>query len=243
MAWLSALWREVEVSAPEGPDGLAVRFTLKQPFSPFLDYTTIGLLPAHLWEQVPVADMMSSQYNTRPIGTGPLQLDRITATQVDLEVNPALSRRVALPGGDHRPLLPRSSEPDARVRARGDRCDQLGLARGYAGGDGPRGPAAVLRAHFRVHADLPQPANPNVPFFKETGGAPGADVRAGPAEADRHGDARPGPHRAFADHARQLGLRCRCQAVRLRSRAGEAVARCRPAGWTATATACATGKA
>ena len=31
MAWLSALWREVEVTAPDGPDGLAVRFQLKQP--------------------------------------------------------------------------------------------------------------------------------------------------------------------------------------------------------------------
>ena len=76
MAWLSDLWREVEVSAPEGPDGLAIRFILKQPFSPFADYTTIGLLPAHLWEEVPVDDMMASQYNTRPIGTGSAVADR-----------------------------------------------------------------------------------------------------------------------------------------------------------------------
>lgn len=88
VTWLSTLWQAVEASAPEGPDGLAVRFTLKQPFAPFLDYTTIGLLPVHLWEEVPVAEMMLSQLNTRPVGTGPFQLTRITATRVELTVNP-----------------------------------------------------------------------------------------------------------------------------------------------------------
>ena len=60
VSWLSTLWRAIEVSAPGGPDGLAVRFTLKQPLASFLDYTTVGLLPSHLWEKVPVAEMMSS---------------------------------------------------------------------------------------------------------------------------------------------------------------------------------------
>ncbi len=49
-----------------GRPGLTVRFTLDEPFAPFIDYTTIGLLPSHLWGAVPIADMMSSQYNSRP---------------------------------------------------------------------------------------------------------------------------------------------------------------------------------
>lgn len=113
MAWLSALWREVEVTAPEGPDGLAVRFQLKQPFAPFIDYTTIGLLPVHLWEDVPVSDMMSSQYNTRPVGTGPFLLDSISATEASFKVNPTYHGQQPFLDGltvrfypDHQSLMP-----------------------------------------------------------------------------------------------------------------------------------------
>ncbi len=75
-----------------------MRFKLKQPLAPFLDYTTIGLLPAHLWEQVPVAEMMSSQLNTRPIGTGPFQLAQISATRADLSPSiRAITAHRALP--------------------------------------------------------------------------------------------------------------------------------------------------
>jgi peptide/nickel transport system substrate-binding protein len=88
LADLSVFWRTVQVSAPDGPEGLTVRFTLKQPLASFPDYTTIGLLPAHLWERVPIAEMANSQLNTRPVGTGPFQLAQIVATRVDLVPNP-----------------------------------------------------------------------------------------------------------------------------------------------------------
>jgi peptide/nickel transport system substrate-binding protein len=110
---LGVLWRAVEASAPDGPDGLTVRFKLKQPFAPFLDYTTIGLLPAHLWERVPVAQMMSSQLNTRPVGTGPFQLSQIMATRIELTPNPRYHGPVPFLTGltvrfypDHQSLVP-----------------------------------------------------------------------------------------------------------------------------------------
>jgi peptide/nickel transport system substrate-binding protein len=113
MAWLSALWREVEVTAPEGQDGLTIRFQLKQPFAPFIDYTTIGLLPAHLWQEVPAADLMSSQYNTRPVGTGPFLLENITATEARLKTNPTYHGPAPFLDGitirfypDHQSLMP-----------------------------------------------------------------------------------------------------------------------------------------
>jgi peptide/nickel transport system substrate-binding protein len=90
--WLRTLWKAVKVEAPDGPDGLAVRFTLEQPLPSFLDYTTIGLLPAHLWERVPVAEMDASQLNTRPVGTGMWQLAQLTATRADLAANPRYFR-------------------------------------------------------------------------------------------------------------------------------------------------------
>ncbi len=82
--WLGTLWRAAKASAPEGQDGLAIRFELEQPLAPFLDYTTIGLLPAHLWERVPIPQIIESQLNTQPVGTGPFQLSEISAQQVDL---------------------------------------------------------------------------------------------------------------------------------------------------------------
>ncbi|MCX6028447.1 MAG: ABC transporter substrate-binding protein [Chloroflexi bacterium] len=88
LADLGVLWRAVQTTAPDGPDGLVVRFTLKQPLASFPDYTTIGLLPAHLWERVPTAAMLDSQLNTRPVGTGPFQLVQISATRAELAANP-----------------------------------------------------------------------------------------------------------------------------------------------------------
>ena len=41
--WLRVFWRAVKVEAPDGPEGLAVRFTLDSRLPSFLDYTTIGL--------------------------------------------------------------------------------------------------------------------------------------------------------------------------------------------------------
>jgi peptide/nickel transport system substrate-binding protein len=111
--WLSKLWRTVEVTAPDGPDGLSVQFKLEQPLASFLDYTTIGLLPAHLWQKVPVAEMMNSQYNTRPVGTGPFALKEITATRADFVPNPRYPGPEPYLSGlsfrfypDHQSLLP-----------------------------------------------------------------------------------------------------------------------------------------
>ena len=83
--WLSALWKSVKIAKI---DDYTVSFTLSQPFAPFLDYTTIGLLPSHLWARYPVAELTSAQLNTRPVGTGPWQLTQIDADHVRLEPNP-----------------------------------------------------------------------------------------------------------------------------------------------------------
>ena len=90
-----------------------MRFVLKQPLASFLDYTTIGLLPAHLWEKVPVAEMMSSQLNTRPVGTGPFQLAQITATRAELGVNPRYHGPTPYLARPDHALLPRPPEPAA----------------------------------------------------------------------------------------------------------------------------------
>ena len=167
VSWLKVLWQSVEVAAPEGSDGLAVQFRLEQPLAPFLDYTTIGLLPAHLWQAVPVAQMRESQFNTRPVGTGPFQLGQISATRIELAVNPRYHGAVPYLTGlafrfypDHQSLLPAfdrgeidgvSSIWPAEIDAAAKR-ENLQLF------------TAPLSGYTLIYLNL---QNPNVPFFEE----------------------------------------------------------------------------
>ncbi len=82
---IANLWRTVTV---EKIDDHTVTFTLVEPFAPFLDYTTLGLLPAHLWAKVPAALLEKSQLNAQPIGTGPFRVAEVSAERVRLEPNP-----------------------------------------------------------------------------------------------------------------------------------------------------------
>jgi len=70
------LWRTVTV---EKLDRYKVRFTLPAPYpyAPFLDYTTVGILPAHVLEGVPVASLPKVGFNLNPVGSGPFQVDEI----------------------------------------------------------------------------------------------------------------------------------------------------------------------
>ncbi|PIP73293.1 MAG: hypothetical protein COW88_02415 [Candidatus Lloydbacteria bacterium CG22_combo_CG10-13_8_21_14_all_47_15] len=64
----------------EAVDRQTVRFTLKQPYAIFLENTTLGILPRHLWEQIPPEQFGFSELNIRAIGSGPY---RITAIKRD----------------------------------------------------------------------------------------------------------------------------------------------------------------
>src|SRR5690606_25198222 len=62
---LTVLWRAVNV---EKLDDFTVRFTLSEPYTPFLDYTAIGLLPRHIYSSLPLSELATSALNTNPIG-------------------------------------------------------------------------------------------------------------------------------------------------------------------------------
>lgn len=72
---LAELWRTVQV---EQVAPYVVRFTLAEPFAPFLSYTTIGLLPAHLLKDVPARQLPDHPFNMHPIGTGPFKVHEVT---------------------------------------------------------------------------------------------------------------------------------------------------------------------
>ena len=56
-------------------DERTVKFTLKQPYSSFLDNTTLGIIPMHLWDGTPVE---LNDVNTNPIGSGPYMIKGVS---------------------------------------------------------------------------------------------------------------------------------------------------------------------
>jgi peptide/nickel transport system substrate-binding protein len=73
----AGLWRSVEVSATAP---YTVQFQLMEPYAPFLQYTTIGLLPEHLLRDVSPADLASDPFNQAPVGTGLFRVDAPIST-------------------------------------------------------------------------------------------------------------------------------------------------------------------
>ena len=55
----------------EKVDDKTIRFTLEEPFSPFLSTLTVGILPRHLWQDIPASSFQLAEYNRKPIGSGP----------------------------------------------------------------------------------------------------------------------------------------------------------------------------
>jgi len=54
-----------------------ITFTLKKPYAPFIENTTIGILPKHIWNNINVEQFTFSNYNIEPIGSGPYKLNKI----------------------------------------------------------------------------------------------------------------------------------------------------------------------
>lgn len=59
-------------------DERTLSFTLKQPYSPFIQNFTLGILPKSIWKDASVEEFPFSQFNTKPIGSGPYKIDSIT---------------------------------------------------------------------------------------------------------------------------------------------------------------------
>ncbi|MRR31278.1 hypothetical protein EG834_13370, partial [bacterium] len=71
---LRDFWKSIEVTAVSPTQ---VQFKLPEPFSPFLDYLSFGVLPKHLLEGVSFDDLVDSPFNLDPVGSGPFKFDRL----------------------------------------------------------------------------------------------------------------------------------------------------------------------
>ena len=67
-------WTGVTV---EKSDSKTVKFTLMQPYAPFLENTTEGIIPKHIWGGLQPEQFVYSLYNVNPVGSGPFKISQI----------------------------------------------------------------------------------------------------------------------------------------------------------------------
>jgi len=58
-------------------DDRTISFTTDNVYAPFIHLFTIGILPAHVWENIGPANFPLAQYNIKPIGSGPYKFEKL----------------------------------------------------------------------------------------------------------------------------------------------------------------------
>ncbi len=71
---LRELWRQVEVRRL---DDKMLQFRLPEPYSPFLDYLTFGIVPEHLYGDLILDEIIDSPLNMQPVGSGPYRFNQL----------------------------------------------------------------------------------------------------------------------------------------------------------------------
>lgn len=68
------LWGQIDVKRLDDKN---LKFTLPEPFAPFLDYATFGILPKHVLDSTPPDQLADAAFNINPVGTGPYRFDHL----------------------------------------------------------------------------------------------------------------------------------------------------------------------
>ena len=161
--------------------------------SPPSDYTSIGLLPEHIWRDVPATELATQPLNATPIGNGPLKVVRTAADHIRLE-----------PSQFYRG--PRPYLAALELRFYPDHASAFtGFVNGELEGISQIAPQDLQAAAEREDLQLFSTAtseylsivfnlnNPDVAFPQDA--VRQALLRAGPKAADRGGRRRSGHHR------------------------------------------------
>lgn len=59
-----------------------IRFTLKEPYTPFLNILTTGIIPEHIWGEISPSAIKLAKNNLQPIGTGPWKFEKLSKDDV-----------------------------------------------------------------------------------------------------------------------------------------------------------------
>lgn len=65
-------------------DERTISFSLSQAYSPFIQNFTLGIVPEHIWKNASIEEFPFSQFNTKPIGSGPYKISSIAYTSSGL---------------------------------------------------------------------------------------------------------------------------------------------------------------
>ncbi len=84
---LAGNWQGVKADTP---DDYTVVLTLPAAYPPFINFTTVGMLPRHRFFAVNPAAFRTAQFNLKPVGTGPFQLTANLSDkgEIQLTANP-----------------------------------------------------------------------------------------------------------------------------------------------------------
>ena len=70
-----SMWDQVELTRLDDKN---IKFVLPEPFVPFPDYLTFGILPKHLLESITADQLSTASFNLAPVGSGPFKFDHLT---------------------------------------------------------------------------------------------------------------------------------------------------------------------
>jgi peptide/nickel transport system substrate-binding protein len=71
---LRSFWSQVEVVVLSDHQ---MQFLLPEPFAPFLDYLSFGILPEHILGGLDLEEIIDHPFNLAPVGTGPFRFQRL----------------------------------------------------------------------------------------------------------------------------------------------------------------------
>lgn len=74
-------WNDVSVNVI---DEYTITISLEEPYAPFVENFTLGIMPKHLWGDLSIEQLPFSQYNTEPIGSGPFAVSEVARDQAGL---------------------------------------------------------------------------------------------------------------------------------------------------------------
>lgn len=86
---LRANWLGVEV---EKISDREIRFELKNPYAPFLENTTLKIIPKHIWQDIAPQNFPLAVYNLKPVGSGPYKLKTLNQDKEGKIISLTLNR-------------------------------------------------------------------------------------------------------------------------------------------------------
>ena len=82
------LARRLNDASIEKVDARNISIELSEPFAPLASYLAIGILPAHLLQEVPPDALFDHRFNQRPVGLGPYRLAALSEDRALLVASP-----------------------------------------------------------------------------------------------------------------------------------------------------------